>query len=371
MIPLVAPHYEEPELRAAADVVTAGSVDGGAVTLQFERAVADQIGGVHGQGTPSGTAALHLALVAAGVGRGDEVITPSYTCVAVLNAIHLVGAIPVLVDNLDDPSQLEFNLDTEQALTSRSTRTRAIIVPHAFGVTADVGSLLDDRGIAVIEDCAMALGSARGATAAGSLGRFATFSFHPTKVISTGAGGMVVARDADAAEALRRANSYLDTQRAQRTVPLHALSGSYSYSCGYQLTDPQAALGLAQLARLPSRLRRRHEIAEWYSKELATTEAIFPTDLHPGGFPFRFQLDLSAVPTTPVEAITALAARGVEGGRGVYPALHQLLGLDPERFPRASRCTAHLLSLPVHPALSDLDVELVTEACRDALTARP
>src|SRR5262249_14532235 len=201
MIPITIPYLDEAEARAAAEVVRSGWVTQGPRVEQFERAVADYCGAAHAVAVSSCTTALHLALLALGVGPGDEVICPSMSFIATANVIRHAGATPVFADV--DPRT--FNLDPEAAEAAITPHTRAILVVHQVGLPADLDrfqALGRRHGVEILEDAACAIGSRYKGRPIGGHGSMACFSFHPRKVISTGEGGMVTTGNADQARRL-------------------------------------------------------------------------------------------------------------------------------------------------------------------------
>ncbi|HLE42853.1 MAG TPA: aminotransferase class I/II-fold pyridoxal phosphate-dependent enzyme, partial [Methylomirabilota bacterium] len=222
-----------------AAAVASGQIAQGPRVAEFERAMAARLEARGGVAVSSGTAALHLALLALGVGPGDEVLVPSYACAALLHAVRAAGAVPRPVDV--DPAT--FNLDPDAAKRASSARTRALIAVHAFGLPADLEPLRA-LGVPVVEDAAQALGARCGRRPVGGLGEVGVLSFYATKLMTTGEGGMLVSGDARLLAAARDLREY-DEKPDDRP------------RFNYKLTDLAAALGLAQLARLDGFLARR------------------------------------------------------------------------------------------------------------------
>ncbi|MFA4932791.1 MAG: DegT/DnrJ/EryC1/StrS aminotransferase family protein, partial [Caldisericia bacterium] len=187
MIPHSKPTLDQRDYNAVLRVLQSGQISQGEYVKRFEANLSEFVGVKGGVATNSGTSALHLALLALEVGKGDEIILPSYVCTALLNAINYVGATPVLVDIEPD----SFNLDAKRVKESLTEKTKAIIVPHLFGLPADMEEL-QSFGIPLIEDCAQALGATYKGKQAGSFGALSIFSFYATKVIASGEGGMVL-----------------------------------------------------------------------------------------------------------------------------------------------------------------------------------
>ena len=293
----------------------------------------DSVGAV---ATSSGTAALHLALLALGIGVGDEVIVPSYVCTAVLNAVRYVGAGAVLAE-IDEES---FNIDPTDGKSRMTGRTKAIIAPHIFGNPADIGAL-NRLGVPVIEDCAQSLGATLGDRLAGSLGEIAVFSFYATKVVTTGEGGMAVARNAALIEKMRDLRDYDERD-------------DYKQRFNYRMSDLAAGTGRRQLQRLPDFIRRRRRLACFYSDGLTGKAVRIPAHVD-GSIYYRY-----VVRTKSVDAyVNALHLLGIQAKRPVYAPLHHYVG---GHLPRTDYVHRTALSLPLYPALSDSEAEYVVSA---------
>ena len=217
---------------------------------RFESRMASFVGVKGAAAVSSGAAALHLALLALKVGPGCEVIVPSYVCPAVLSAVLYTGATPVVADI--DPGS--FNLSPEDAKRRLSAKTRAVIVPHMFGLPADLDAL-GALGVPVVEDLALALGSRRHGRRAGSFGTLAVCSFYATKMMATGEGGMVLGSDGALLAEIRDLRAMDEKE-------------DFRVRFNYKMTDMQAALGLSQLRKLTTFVARRREIADLYSDVL-------------------------------------------------------------------------------------------------------
>ena len=231
MIRLTVPSIEEDDLQAVREALASGFLVQGARVAAFEQAVAQRVGAAHAVAVSSGTAALHVALVALGVGPGDLVLTTAYSWIATANVIELAGAEPVFVDidpatfNLA-PDRLAEAIDRLEASGSLR-RVKAILPVHAFGQPADmtsIGALADAHGIPVVEDAACALGAAWEGRPAGSWGRCGCFSFHPRKAITTGEGGLAVTDDAELARTMRALRNHAWIRR--RAAPTSSAPAS-------------------------------------------------------------------------------------------------------------------------------------------------
>jgi len=304
----------------------------GSESRALEVAVAGYLGLAGGVATPDGCTALYLALRALGVGPGDEVVIPTYVCDAVAQAVRWTGGTPALCDVGDDWC---VNADTvRQAVTER---TKAVVVVHTFGIVAETGPIVE-LGLPVVEDLAQAFGAASGEGRAGAFGALSITSFHATKCLTTGEGGMALARDSQVLSTLRTLKS------AAHRLPM---------------SDLQAALGLSQLDRYPQFLARRAAIARRYlsalPEQLLPSRAVLARTMH-FRFPVRVEGDVERL-------MGDFAARGVLAKRGVDALLHAEAG----RFPGAESKFASTLSLPIHPSMTDAEVEKVIEVSQKVL----
>jgi len=295
----------------------------------------------------SGTTALHLTLLALGIGKGDEVVIPSYVCTALWHAVRAAGATPVLADCDADT----FNISADDVEKLITDRTRAVIAPHLLGQAADLENLLG-LGVPVIEDCAQSLGGAYRNRPTGGFGVAAVFSFYATKVIAAGEGGMVVSRDDRLIARIRDIREYDEKD-------------DLSLRFNGKLTDLQAALALSQLGKLPAFIARRRAIARRYDRVLK---------LH-GLKPPRCRDDRDhiffryVILVDEAEAfIAAMGKRGVTCRRPVYRPLHRYLGLPG--FEATEKTWRHAVSIPLYPGLTDEEIAAVEtaleETCREA-----
>ena len=323
-------------------------------------------------GVTSGTAAIHLALAAAGVGPGDEVITTPLTFVATANAIIMTGATPVFVDVEPDTG----NIDASRIGDALSSRTKAILPVHLYGVMCDmkaIKSLADKHGLVVVEDAAHALEARRDGVAPGALSSAAALSFYATKSITSGEGGAIITDD----EGIK--------QRAT-VMRLHGLSKSASeryagvyrhydmevFGWKYNMSNIQAALLTGQLARVESMRSRREKIYHAYREKLAGAHGVgFPAigdDVKSGFHLFTIWVD----PMRRDEILTALSARGV-GVTVNYRPVHltryysETYGFRVGDFPIAERIGASTISLPFYTKLQDDELDFVVKSVRDAV----
>ncbi len=351
MIPHSRPWITEEDAAAAAAVLRSGSLGDGSHVRRFEHGVARAVGQRYGLATASGTAALHLALLALGIGEGDEVLLPSYVCTAVLNAVRYTGARPVLCD-VDAETG---NLDPDDARGRVTSRTKALIAAHLFGHPADMDRLAE-VGVPVIEDCAQALGARWRGQPVGSFGQISVFSFYATKVITTGEGGMACTSCPELLERMRALRDY--DQRDQ-----------YQVRYNYKMSDLQASLGLAQLARLREALARRRLLAARYDAALADLGVGLPPR-RAGCDPICYRYVIRANGRAPEKLAAELAARSVECKRPVFRPLHHYLGGGERDLAGTDMIYAEALSLPLYPALSDREAVRVMSAARAILDAQ-
>jgi dTDP-4-amino-4,6-dideoxygalactose transaminase len=343
MIPHSRPSTGEEEALAAASVVRSGCLSGGPITEQFERETAERTGAVWGVATGSGASALHLALLCLNIRPGDRIAIPSYVCVALLHVARYLQAEPVIVDV--DPATM--NMDPDALKRVAPARLKAVVVPHMFGRPAEMDALMA-QGAPIVEDCAHAIGADIHGKPVGGQGALSICSFYATKMITTGEGGMVTGHDAQSESMARDLRDY-DRPDA----------GRVRYN--YKMTEMQAAIGLAQLKRLPSFIARRRQIALLYHKAFKPLNADIPNDMDGGThIYYRYALRVSQ-PTQ--ELIERMEKKGVACRRPVACPIHRLLGLSG--YPGADAAFDRALSVPIYPTLTDDEcarvVSVVTE----------
>jgi perosamine synthetase len=342
-IRLARPDVGEPELAAIAEVVRTGQLTMGAKVAEFEQAIARAVGTAHAAVVSSGTAALHLALLALEIGPGDEVIVPAYTFPATANVVELCGARTVLVDV--DPDT--FNVDVSAVAAAVGPATRAVMAVHLFGRPVEWEELQTavPQDVALVEDAAGALGATYRGMPCGALGVAGCLSFHPRKIVTTGEGGAVTTDEAALDAAVRRFRHHGWETLGDMPTP----------GFNYRLPDLLCAIGIPQLERLEELLAARERVAGWYAERLehhVLTPSAAEGDRH-GWQAYVVQLDRRD------EALRALREAGIEAQIGTW-ALHRL---EPYRaqgdFPGADRAFERALALPFAATTTEQEVERV------------
>ena len=342
---LAFPEVGDEELAEIAAVLETGHLTMGPKVEEFETLLAAAAGTQHAAAVSSGTAALHVAVLALGIGEGDEVLVPAYTFPATANVVALAGARPVLVDV--DP--VTMNIDPEDAARHVTARTKALLAVHLFGRPARLEELPD---VPVLEDAAGALGASHRGRACGSLGVLACFSFHPRKIVTTGEGGAVTTDDEQLDERVR-------SLRHHGWSPSSAYDDMPAGAFNYRLSDVLAALGIPQMRRLDELLAARERIAAGYAERLAHLDVVVPEadagDSH-GWQAYVVQLDRRDA------VMAALREQGIGCQIGTY-ALHRLGAYrDQGPFPGADAAFERALALPMHGRLTEADLDRVAEA---------
>jgi perosamine synthetase len=351
VIRLAWPDLGAEELAAVAEVLESGQLTMGPKVGEFEAELAGACEVEHAVVVSSGTAALHLSVLALGIGPGDEVIVPAYTFPATANVVALAGASPVLVDV--DPETM--NVTAESVAAAVTDRTRAVLVVHLFGRPAPWEELAEvvPEGVALLEDAAGALGARRRGRACGGLGRLGCLSFHPRKIVTTGEGGAVTTNDVEIADAIRRFRHHGIEPRGDFEIRAAGLN--------YRLPDILCALGTTQLRRLQQLLEERERLAADYAERLEGVVGLPSAD---EGDRHGWQAFVVRIERRD-EALQALGEAGIQGQIGTY-ALHRLAAYaDQGSFPGADAAYERALALPFHNRLSDSDLDRVAGVLTD------
>ncbi|HEU4943208.1 MAG TPA: DegT/DnrJ/EryC1/StrS family aminotransferase [Gaiellaceae bacterium] len=345
MIRLAWPDLGPEEVAAVAEVFESRQLTMGRRVEEFEAELAAACEVERAVVVSSGTAALHLSVLALGIGPGDEVIVPAYTFPATANVVALAGARPVLVDV--DPETM--NVTAETVAAAVTERTRAVLVVHLFGRPAPwerIDAAVPDR-VALLEDAAGALGARRQGRACGGLGRLGCLSFHPRKIVTTGEGGAVTTNDRELADAVTRFRHH--------GIEPHGDFEIRSPGLNYRLPDILCAIGTSQLRRLEQLLEERERLAAAYAERLDGLVGLPSAD---DGDRHGLQAYVVRVDRRD-EALHALADAGVQAQIGTY-ALHRLAAYsDQGPFPGADAAFEHALALPFHGRLTDEDLDRV------------
>jgi dTDP-4-amino-4,6-dideoxygalactose transaminase len=372
LVPLADIDVDDELVRAAADVIRSGWWTMGSKVAEFERAFADFCGAGHALAVANGTAALHLALLALGIGPGDEVVLPSLNFVAAANAIAHTGATPVFCDIL---GPRDVNLDPDDVAAAVGPQTRALLVLHYGGYPCRmdaVTEVAERHGLAVIEDAAHAPGGVWHGRRCGAIGRVGCFSFFSNKNLPTGEGGMIVTGDAALAERVRRLRSHGMTTLTWDRHRGHAHSYDVvARGFNYRTTEVSAALGLIELERLPGRNGARARIAGRYRAALGGVNGLTVPFPEQPGVLSAHHLAVVVLPegASRDEVRTFLAKRGVQTSVH-YPPIHRFTQYcaDGARrpLPVTDALAERLLTLPLYPHMSDEQVQAVTQGLLDA-----
>ena len=363
-VPLARPLMGDAEETAVLEVLRSGRLSLGPRVAEFESAFAARVGAAHASAVSSGTAGLHLALRAAGVSDGDEVVTSPFSFVASANAVVYERARPVFVDI--DPVTL--NIDPAAAAAAIGDRTTALLPVHIFGYPADIPAL-EPLGLPIVEDACEALGAVHAdGLPVGGRGHPAVFGFYANKQLTTGEGGMVTMADPDV-------KARIDSERNQGRAPDMGWLDHDRLGFNYRLSDIACALGLAQLQHLGAMLAARERAADLYRQALAGVDGLTLPCPDQGGdrrswFVFVVQLPARV---RRVEVIAALHASGVQS-KPYLPAIH-LMSFYRERFghregefPVCEDVAARSLALPFFPTIEEGQIARVAAALGAALS---
>lgn len=372
---------EEDDIAAVAAVLRAELLTTGPMVEAFETAFRTVVGADHAVACSNGTAALHMAMLAAGIGSGDVCIVPAITFLATANCAVYVGADVVFADVDPDSGLMTPDTLAEALDRAKGRRVRAVLPVHLRGDVCDLpalAALAGEAGAIVVEDAPHALGSTlkvgnhveRVGDCAHSA--MATFSFHPVKTIATGEGGMVTTNDANLAERLRRARSHGMTRTPGADPWLYEMTEP---GFNYRLPDINCALGLSQLAKLPRFIERRRTLAALYETALEPLAPVVRLAARPEGSDpvlhlLTMLIDFPAAGRTRRQVVDALAARGI-GSQVHYIPVHSQpywqTRNGPLDLPGATAWYERCLSLPLYPAMADSDVARVVDALGAAL----
>lgn len=366
MMPLTRPLFGEEELAMVRRCLDSGWVTQGPMVRQFEDLFRRHHPVRHAISCTSCTAALHLAVVALGIGPGDEVIVPSFTWVTSAHAAEYVGAKAVLCE-IDART---FNLDVAALQAAMTSRTKAIMAVHLFGLSSDMdGILAVAGGIPVIEDAACALGTLHKGRPVGGFGAVGCFSFHPRKVVTTGEGGMLTTDDEELAKRLRALRNHGASPAPAPVRPFDM--GPFDHlGFNYRLSDIQAAVGVVQMGRFEALVAERRARAGRYDRLLKALPWV-QTPIEPEGYRHTYQSYVIWVrpdaPASRNEIMLQLERQGIQSRPGTL-AVHltgyyrNKYGYRPEQFPVSKRAQEETITLPIFPGMTDADQDRVV-AC--------
>jgi dTDP-4-amino-4,6-dideoxygalactose transaminase len=379
-LPFDRPDVGDEEAAAVAEVLRSGWITTASQTKEFERQFAAYVGAPYALALNSGTAGMHVALAAWGIGPGDEVVTTPLTFCSTLHVIVQQGATPVLADvSLDD-----YNLDPERAAEQITDRTRVLLPIHLGGLPARMGALLAlarEHGLKVLEDAAHAAGARVGERMVGSLGDATAFSFYATKNLTTAEGGMLTMNDEAFAEQARLWHLHGLSRDAWKR---YTAEGAWRYDVllpGFKdnMTDLQAAIGLVQLAKLERNVARRTEIAQQYTAAFSQMPALIPApEARPGDrhahHLYILRLNLAQLQIDRNRFFEELKARGIGASVHFIPVYRltyyrQRFGWQARDFPVTETIFDSCISLPCYPRMSQADVERVIGATGEIVRA--
>lgn len=339
-IPHSRPDIGYKEIRAVTGVLKTGIIAYNGEVKKFEENFRKLIKRKYTAALNSGTSALHLSLLALGVNNCSEVILPSYVCPALLNAVNYTGAVPVIADVRPEDG----NISAESVRIKITSKTKAVIVPHMFGMPVNVREITA-LGIPVVEDCAQSLGADFNGKITGQSGKISVFSFYTTKVLATGEGGMTATDDSKLAGRIKDLRSYDG-------------KNDYKIRYNYKMTDLSASLGNVQLSRLRKFVERRRKIADLYRKKIYSPVIHHPLENKKAGniyFRYVVAVKKGGLP----EIVEMFRKRKISAQMPVFKPIHRYLGLDKREFPGTEECCKKFLSLPIYPSLTDKEVERV------------
>lgn len=363
------------DIEAVVEVLRSDWLTTGPNVVAFEQAFASFVDARHAIAVSNGTAALHVAMLVAGVGPEDEVIVPAMTFAASANAARYVGANVVFADCLEDT----LTVDVDDVASKVTARTRAVVAVDYGGQPADLDELLKltrAHGLVLIEDAAHAVGATYRERAVGSIADLTTFSFHPVKQMTTGEGGMITTNCVDFDEKARVFRNHgITTDHRQREQ-----QGSFFYEMkelgfNYRITDFQCALGSMQLRRLSGWIDRRREIASRYAEAFAAIRGILPLstleDRESAWHLYVIKLDLELLSADRAQIFTELRSAGL--GVNVhyipvhYHPYYEGLGHRRGTLPVTERVYEQILTLPLFPTMTDEDVQRVVSTVKEIL----
>ena len=372
-IPISLPDTGEDEWLATKESIMSGWLTAGPKVREFEANFAKLHHVKYAMAVTSATTALHLALIAIGIKEGDEVIIPAFTWISTANVVLYCGAKVVFVD----VDRRTFNLDVKDLQSKISSRTKAVIPVHLFGLCADIDEIKDIvKNIPIIEDGACAAGAAYKGRPAGSLGTIGCFSFHPRKSITTGEGGMITTNDDKLAvllASLRNHGASISEEERHNGSKPYILPDFNLLGFNYRMTDLQASVGIVQLSKLNKFIEERNIWAEYYTKQFQEIDWIitpsYDENYKHGWQSYVLYIDESKSPLTRNQLMEKLQDLGVSTRPGTH-APHMLhfyaekYNIKPDDFPGAKDCNNYSMSIPLFNKMKLEDYEYVVKAIK-------
>ncbi|MDP3792382.1 MAG: DegT/DnrJ/EryC1/StrS family aminotransferase [bacterium] len=357
--PIAKPYITKEDKKIVADVLSSGHLSLGPKHKEFEKKLAEKIGTRYACAVSSGTAGLHLAMIAANIKAGDEVITSPFSFVASANCILYVGAKPVFVDI--DP--LTYNMDPDKIERAITPKTKAILVVHIFGQPADmtrISKIAKKHNLKIIEDACESINAAHNKQKVGTFGESAVFAFYPNKQMTTGEGGMIVTNNE---KIYKLCNSLRNQGRSENMQWLDHERLGYNY----RMDEMSAALGISQLAKLDAMIKEYRTIANWYSQHLKPHQQLFQIPWTAAGNShtwFVYVVTLKQAKINRDKLITMLAEQGIST-KPYLPSIHlfsfykKQFGYKKGDFPIAEKVSNSAIALPFYIGLKKEDINYI------------
>jgi perosamine synthetase len=373
-IPISLPSMDQEEWESLKEPIFSGWITQGPKVKEFETMFARRHQVKHALAVSNCTTALHLALVALGIGPGDEVLVPAFTWVSTANAVKYCNATPVFVDI--DP--VTFNIDPNKIPEKITTKTKAIITVHLFGLCSDVDAIKKIAPqLKIVEDGACAAGAALNGKSAGSLGDIGCFSFHPRKSITTGEGGMLTTNDDALAEKLnmlRNHGASISEEQRHKGPKPYILPEFNLIGYNYRMTDLQGAIGVVQLKKLDAFIEERDKWANFYHNELKDINWLripsYPANFKHGWQSYVLYINEDNSPLKRNDLMEYLQQKGISTRPGTH-AVHMLkvyadmYGIKPHDFPGAFSADQYSMSIPLYNKMVKEDFEYIVEAFKN------
>jgi perosamine synthetase len=365
LIPLTSPDIRESDIEKVSEVLRTGMLVQGVNVLELEKSISSLLGIKHTKALSNGTATMHLALLSLGIGKGDEVIVPAFSYIATANVVELVGATPVFVD-IDIAS---FNIDVNKIEEKITTKTKAIIPVHEFGLACDIETIMqiaNKHNLFVIEDAACALGATQNNKFVGSFGKFGSFSLHPRKAITCGEGGLLTTNE-------DYLNNKISILRNHGVEIIDGVMEFVEAGYNYRMTDFQAALMNAQLVRLMSIISYKQKLSEGYFNYISSPKILLPSTFFDRPHTWQTFHVLVDDSVNRDNLILQLKENGIGTNYGAQciPAQRYYSNkydLNSEvDFPNALRAYKKGLALPIYEKLSLEDIHYISETINKIL----